>query len=73
MGKESDYDYVKLNISVIICDTNIRSGLPGLGCDRKTSEVMTSLLEAVQHSIKEILTGTKGSGISDQLRNMSFN
>jgi hypothetical protein len=31
------------------------------------------IFEAVQPSIKEIMTGTKGSGISDQLRNMSFN
>jgi hypothetical protein len=40
--KESDYNYDKCNISVIICDTIFRKAKPSIGGERKMFEVIIS-------------------------------
>jgi hypothetical protein len=42
MKKGPGIAYDKWNISVVICDTDIPSGQPSHGDDRKSFEVMTS-------------------------------
>ena len=44
MRKGPDCDFDKRNISIVICDTDIRNGYPSHVGDRKTFEVMTSTM-----------------------------